>query len=97
MWRMLQRERADDFLLATGNPHSVEDFLQAAFEAVDLNWRDYVQQDPRYLRPSEVCQLVGDPSKAEQQLGWHAQIQLPELARIMVESDLQSIRQQGGI
>ncbi|MCO8121964.1 GDP-mannose 4,6-dehydratase [Stieleria sp. TO1_6] len=88
MWRMLQQPQADDFVIATGTAHSVKDFLSASFAAVDLDWTDYVQQDPRYMRPSEGTRLVGDPSKASKQLQWDAQTKVPELAKIMVQSDL---------
>jgi len=88
MWRILQQPAADDFVIATGTLHSVEDFLQAAFEAVQLDWRDYVRKDPHYLRPSEVARLRGDASKARLRLGWTASVTLPELAATMVEHDL---------
>jgi GDPmannose 4,6-dehydratase len=88
MWRMLQQPAADDFVIATGTLHSVEDFLQAAFEAVQLDWRDHVRKDPRYLRPSEVARLRGDASKARRELDWSASVTLPELAATMVEHDL---------
>ena len=91
MWRMLQQDRADDFVIATGTSNSVKDFLAAAFEAVDLDWQQYVHQDPRYMRPSEGTRLVGDPSKAESVLGWKAETTLPRLAQIMVQSDLQAL------
>ena len=90
MWRMLQQDQADDFLVATGHSFSVEDFLSAAFEEVDLSWRDYVQQDERYMRPAEVQQLVGNPAKAKELLDWEAKTTLPELARLMVKSDLKA-------
>lgn len=87
MWQMLQQPVADDFVLATGTTHSVEQFLEAAFGAVNLNWRDYVKQDDRFLRPAEVSRLVGDPGKATATFGWSAKTTLPELATIMVEQD----------
>jgi len=88
MWRMLQQPLADDYVLATGTSHSIEDFLTAAFETVQLDWHDYIQQDPKYMRPSEVSRLVGNASKAKQRLGWQATTTLPELAQIMVREDL---------
>ncbi|MCD0463019.1 GDP-mannose 4,6-dehydratase [Roseiconus lacunae] len=91
MWRMLQHDHADDFVLATGTHHSVKDFLDASFKAVDLDWQDFVKQDPRYMRPSEGTRLVGDASKAERELGWKAETTLPKLAELMVEADLQRI------
>ena len=87
MWRMLQHDHADDFILATGTQFSVRDFLVAAFDAVDLDWQDHVGQDERYMRPAEVSRLVGDAGKAETQLNWKAQTELPQLARQMVMSD----------
>ncbi|MCP4944877.1 MAG: GDP-mannose 4,6-dehydratase, partial [Planctomycetaceae bacterium] len=85
----------DDYVLATGTEHSIGDFLDAAFQAVDLDWRDYVEQDPRYMRPSEVTQLVGDASKAHEKLDWSATTTLPELAKRMVLSDRKQQEQQG--
>ena len=93
MWRMLQQPSADDFVIATGTAHSVKHFLKAAFDAVNLDWHAYVHQDPRYVRPSEGSQLVGDPSRAADRLGWTAQTQLPELAEIMVKADLDALDQ----
>lgn len=91
MWRMLQQSEADDFVLATGTDHSVKDFLTASFDAVDLDWKEFVKQDQRYMRPSEGTRLVGDPSKAAETLGWTATTQLPELAKIMVQADLATL------
>lgn len=88
MWRMLQQPTADDYVIATGIDHSVKDFLAASFDAVNLDWRDHVTQDPRYMRPTEGTRLVGDPMKARQTLDWSAKTQLPELAKIMVDADL---------
>ena len=87
MWRMLQQPTAGDFVLATGQTHSVQDFLSAAFETVGLDWRQYVRQDVRYMRPAEVTHLVGDFRKAKEQLRWQAQTTLAELAQLMVEED----------
>ncbi len=91
MWQMLQQDQADDFVLATGTQHSVEDFLAAAFSAVGLSWRDHVVQDPRYMRPAEVQRLVGDPSKAHKTLDWKATTTLHELATLMVQHDQKSL------
>lgn len=88
MWRMLQADEPDDYVLATGHPYTVRDFVAAAFACVDLDWRDYVRFDERYLRPTEVDALIGDATKAERELGWKAVVLVPELARIMVEADL---------
>lgn len=92
MWRMLQHPSADDFVLATGTSHSVKDYLTAAFDAVELDWHSLVEQDERYLRPAEVCHLVGDASKAKRVLGWEAKTKLPELARLMVQHDRESMQ-----
>lgn len=88
MWRMLQHQHADDFVLATGVSNSLEDFLAAAFGAVGLQWMPHVEQDERYMRPAEVSRLVGDASKARDKLLWHANTRLPEIAKRMVQSDL---------
>ncbi|MFK8112284.1 MAG: GDP-mannose 4,6-dehydratase [Rubripirellula sp.] len=92
MWNMLQQESADDYVLATGTTHSVKDFLAAAFAAVDLNWEDYIQQDPRFMRPAEGTHLVGNPAKAKQRLGWEATTKVPEIAKRMVECDLEHFK-----
>ena len=88
MWRMLQHDKPDDFVLATGEMHSVKDFLEAAFSSVGLNWRDHVVHDERYERPSEVEQLRGDATKARNELGWAPKVDFKGLVRMMVESDL---------
>ena len=88
MWRILQHDEPDDFVLATGRTESVRDFCRLVFERLELNYEDYVEIDPRYFRPAEVDLLLGDASKAKTQLGWEAQTNLEELARIMTEHDL---------
>ncbi|MCP9273781.1 GDP-mannose 4,6-dehydratase [Mycolicibacterium arenosum] len=95
MWRMLQADEPDDFVLATGGNFTVRDFLEAAFTHAGLDWREHVRFDDRYLRPTEVDALVGDASKAEAKLGWRARVQTPELARIMVEADIAALECQG--
>ena len=92
MWRMLQQDQASDYVLATGTTHSIEEFLDASFEAVGLDWRQYVEQDERYMRPSEVSRLVGDPSKAKEVLGCEAQTVLPGLAHSMVKHDVAAMK-----
>jgi GDPmannose 4,6-dehydratase len=88
MWLMLQQEKADDFVIATGETYSVRDFLTEAFKSVNLDWEKYVEIDPRYFRPAEVDLLIGDPSKAREKLGWVPKISFKELVKIMVEADL---------
>ncbi len=92
MWLMLQRDQPDDFVVATGETHSVEEFLTEAFGCVDLDWHDYVVQDPRFMRPAEVDLLVGDPSKAGQKLGWEPTVIFPELVKMMVDADLKLLK-----
>ncbi|AFY58269.1 GDP-mannose 4,6-dehydratase [Rivularia sp. PCC 7116] len=89
MWLMLQRKQADDYVIATGETHSVREFLDIAFNYVNLDWQDYVAFDERYLRPAEVDLLVGDASKAKQELGWKQTVSFEELVKLMVEADLQ--------
>lgn len=91
MWLMLQQDQPDDYVLATGRTHTVQRFVELAFEAVGLHWQDYVVQDPRFMRPADVDLLVGDPSKAQQELGWQASTSLEELVEIMVAADLAAI------
>lgn len=88
MWLMLQEEKPDDYVVATGIGATVRDFCEAAFMAVGLNHEDYVETETRYKRPTEVDALIGDPSKAQKMLGWKAKTHWKELAQIMVESDL---------
>ncbi|CAG7599988.1 GDP-mannose 4,6-dehydratase [Rhodococcus opacus] len=95
MWRMLQADEPDDYCLATGGNYSVRDFLTVAFDHAGLNWEDHVRFDERYLRPTEVDALVGDASKAEGKLGWKAQVHTPELAKIMVDADIEALKHEG--
>jgi len=92
MWQMLQQDNPDDYVVATGETHSVQEFLEEAFGYVNLDWHDYVVQDPRYMRPAEVDMLVGDATKAAKQLGWEPSISFRELVRMMVEADLKMLR-----
>ncbi|MFE4228302.1 GDP-mannose 4,6-dehydratase [Arthrobacter sp. NPDC056886] len=96
MWRMLQADEPDDFVLATGAAYTVRDFLEIAFTHAGLNWEDHVEFDERYLRPTEVDALVGDASKAREKLGWKATVETPELARLMVEADMEVLKHPGG-
>ena len=91
MWLMLQQDQPDDYVIATGETHSVEDFLTEAFTQVDLDWHDYVDLDPKYLRPTEVDLLIGDASKAKRQLGWEPRVTFKELVRLMVDADLSTV------
>jgi GDPmannose 4,6-dehydratase len=92
MWRMLQQSEPDDYVLATGETHSVREFLDIAFDLVELDWKKYVQIDPRYFRPAEVDVLLGDATKARKKLGWEPKIGFKELVQMMVEADLESVR-----
>ena len=95
MWLMLQQDKPEDFVIATGETHSVEQFLNEAFGYVDLDWHDYVVQDPRFMRPAEVDLLVGDPSKAGEVLGWEPTVSFGELVRMMVDADIEMIKSGG--
>jgi len=86
-WRMLQADEPEDYVLATNETHTVQEFLEEAFTYVGLNWRDYVKIDPRYFRPAEVDLLIGDYSKAKEKLGWEPTVRFQELVRMMVDSD----------
>ena len=88
MWLMLQQDAPDDFVVATGVGASVKDFCKHAFNVAGLDWEDFVIQDPRYVRPTEVDKLIGDPSKVNKVLGWKAETSWEKLAQIMVEADL---------
>jgi len=92
MWLMLQQELPDDYVVSTGETHSVEEFVQEAFSYVDLDWRRHVVQDPRYYRPAEVDLLVGDPAKAGKILGWEPSVSFRELVHMMVDADLKSLQ-----
>lgn len=96
MWLMLQQEQPDDFVIATGETHSVREFLDEAFSYLDLDWREFVEIDPRYFRPAEVDLLIGDASKAELKLGWRPRVTFRELARMMVDADLDLARKVTG-
>ena len=91
---MLQQPTPDDYVIATGEKHSVREFLVEVFGHLDLDWQRYVVIDPAFYRPAEVDMLLGDASKARRQLGWQPRVSLRELARMMVESDLQLARRE---
>jgi len=94
MWLMLQAEEADDYVIATGESHSVRDFLKEAFGCVDLDWEQYVEVDPRYYRPAEVEGLVGNAAKARTILGWEPAVTFKQLVRLMVDHDLELAKQE---
>jgi GDPmannose 4,6-dehydratase len=92
MWLMMQQSEADDYVIATGESHSVRDVLDVAFGALDLDWKPYVQVDPRYFRPTEVDHLRGDASKARSKLGWKPRVSFSELITMMVRADEEDVR-----
>jgi GDPmannose 4,6-dehydratase len=94
MWLMLQAEKADDYVVATGEAHSVKELLEAAFGHVGLEWKGHVEVDPRYFRPSEVDHLCGDASKARRLLGWKPRVGFVDLVHMMVDHDLELARQE---
>jgi GDPmannose 4,6-dehydratase len=94
MWLMLQQEQPDDYVVAMGETHPVSEFCELAFGHVGLDYRDYVVLDERFMRPAEVDLLIGDPSKAVEQLGWKPRTSFPDLVRMMVEADLQLLKEQ---
>jgi len=94
MWLMLQQDKPQDYVLATGETHSIEDFLTLAFKEIGIDdWKPYVKQDPKFMRPAEVDLLLGDPSKAEKELGWKRKVDFPGLVKLMVEHDLKLEKQ----
>ena len=93
MWLMLQQDKPDNFVIATGETHSVEEFVKHAFEHVDLDFKDYVTKDPRFVRPAEVDLLQGDPSYARQKLGWETEVTFEGLVKMMVDADLERLKE----
>jgi GDPmannose 4,6-dehydratase len=90
MWLMLQQDEPDDYVIATGETHSIEEFLTLAFDKVGLgDWRQFVRHDAKFLRPAEVDLLIGDPSKAKAKLGWQPEVNFEQLVAMMVEHDLE--------
>jgi len=94
MWLMLQHDEPDDFVVATGERHSVKEFAEAVFDRLELDWSDYVRVDERYLRPAEVELLQGDASKAKRLLGWEPRTTFTQLIDMMVEADLELARRE---
>ncbi len=92
MWRMMQLDEPEDFVIATGETHSVREFLDEAFGHLNLDWNKYVEIDPRYFRPAEVDLLIGDATKAKQKLDWEPKVSFEELVRMMVDSDLADLK-----
>lgn len=92
MWLMLQQEEPEDYVIATGETHSVQEFLEEAFHYVGLDWKDYVAYDSRYDRPAEVDLLIGDASKAKSKLGWEPKTRFKDLVRVMVDADVQALK-----
>jgi len=90
MWMMLQHDKPDDYVIATGETFSVREFLEEAFSYVNLDWEKYVEIDPRYFRPAEVDLLIGNPAKAKEQLGWEPKVKFRDLVKLMVEADLKA-------
>jgi GDPmannose 4,6-dehydratase len=97
MWLMLQEDKPDDYVVATNETHSVKDFCQEAFGLLGLDWEKYVKHDARYERPAEVELLIGDPAKAQRQLGWAPKVRFKELVKIMVDHDLALARREAQI
>ncbi|MET0644842.1 MAG: GDP-mannose 4,6-dehydratase, partial [Candidatus Binatia bacterium] len=93
IWLMLQQDRPDDYVIATGEAHSVREFVEEAFAYVGLDWRKYVKKDPRYYRPSEVDLLIGDPSKAKRVLEWEAKTRFRDLIHLMVDADIATVKE----
>ncbi|MHB9095792.1 MAG: GDP-mannose 4,6-dehydratase, partial [Eubacteriales bacterium] len=93
MWLMMQQEQPEDFVIATGEPHSVREFVQKAFSHVGLDWQDYVVIDPAFYRPAEVNMIVGDPAKAGSKLNWRSKTTFNELVGIMVDADMERAAQ----
>jgi GDPmannose 4,6-dehydratase len=91
MWLMLQQDEPDDYVVSTGETHSVREFLEEAFSYVNLKWDDYVEIDPRYFRPAEVDLLLGDSTKAKQKLGWEPKVTFKGLVELMVDADLSAL------
>jgi GDPmannose 4,6-dehydratase len=94
MWLILQQDEPDDYVVATGERHSVREFAQKTFDLLDLDWEEYVAFDPRYMRPAEVDLLQGDATKARKVLGWEPKVSFDELIEMMVEADLELAKQE---
>ena len=94
MWLMLQQDEPDDYVIATNETHTVREFVEVVFELLDLDWKEYVKFDERYMRPAEVDLLIGDPAKAKKQLGWEPKVKFRDLCKIMVDADMVIAKQE---
>ena len=94
IWKMMEREKAEDYVIGTGEAHSVKEFLDEAFGYLDMDWKEYVRIDPRYFRPTEVDYLLADPQKAMRELNWEPRVYFRDLVRIMVDADLEFVNQE---
>ncbi|MEK9985027.1 MAG: GDP-mannose 4,6-dehydratase [Opitutae bacterium] len=94
MWLMLQQDEPDDYVIATNETHTVREFVEVVFEFLDLDWKEYVKFDERYMRPAEVDLLIGDPAKAKKQLGWEPKVKFRDLCKIMVDADMVIAKQE---
>jgi GDPmannose 4,6-dehydratase len=98
MWMMLQQDSPDDYVIGTGEMHTVRDFLERAFAHAGMDWHDYVETDPRYFRPAEVVALQADPAKARERLGWQHQVTFEELVALMVDAEMSDLaRRSSGV
>ena len=94
MWRMLQEDKPDDYVIATGETHSVKEFLKEAFDYAKMDWKKHVEIDKKYFRPTEVNCLIGNSSKAYKKLGWKPKVKFKQLVRMMVDADMELVSQQ---
>jgi len=92
MWLMLQQGEADDYVIGTGENHSVQEFVEKAFECVGMDWKNYVVQDEKFMRPAEVDVLLADPAKAKEKLGWEPTVSFDELVKMMVEAEVERLK-----
>lgn len=97
MWLMLQQDQPDDYVISTGEMHSVRELLQIAFSHVGLNYEDYVVIDPQFVRPAEVDLLLGDCAKAKEKLGWRLEVGFEQLIHMMVDTDLERVKRQAAV
>ncbi len=93
MWLMLQQDQPDDYVIATGETHTVREFIEIAFDRAGLDWQKYVEIDPKFYRPAEVDLLIGDPTKAHKVLGWKPKTTFRQLASMMVDADMEALGQ----